>query len=271
MKKFRSLFTAGLVLFAFVFTSCEDDEVSSPPLVLTTSGGEIVLAEGVGDYTLEGSVQSEAGVAEVRLLEVTDDGNFQIGGALTSFDDPGLVSFSFAITGITDTMVVRVEAIDVEFHASYSDDITFIYTPVEETPLTEAVAATWERVGGAAGTGLDMFGLKWTDNLKTVKAVIEKDGAGKLVQLTGEHWDTVETVEALAAAVGEFDGIDDYRGVSAMESDTYNDILATKVGDDYYLIRVIDAVVTSAGDGSTSVTINIEYKSAVEDGEGAVE
>lgn len=268
MKKFRSLFTAGFVLFAFVFTSCEDDEVFSPPLVLTTSGGEIVLAEGVGDYTLEGTVQSEAGVAEVRLLEVTDDGNFQIGDALTSFEDPGLVSYSFTITGITDTMVVRVEAIDIEFQASYSDDITFIYTPVEETPLSEAVDSTWERVGGSAGTGLEMFGLKWTDNLKTTKAVIEKDGAGKLVQLTGEHWDSIETLEVLAATVEESEGIDDYRGVSATQSDTYNEILATKVGDDYYLIRVIDATV-STGEVGTTISISIEYKSVVEDEEGA--
>lgn len=269
MKKFRSLFTAGLVLFAFVFTSCEDDEVSSPPLVLTTSGGEIVLAEGVGDYTLDGSVQSEAGVAEVRLLEVTDDGNFQIGGALTSFDDPGLVSFSFAITGITDTMVVRVEAIDVEFQASYSDDITFIYTPVEETPLTEAVAATWERVGGSDGTGLDMFGLKWILNQKTTKAVITKEDADKFVQLDEAAWDEIETLESLAEALEDTEGIEDYRGVSATDSGTYSDVLGTKIGDRHFLILVREATVTSV-DVGTKVIIDISYKT-VEDEEGDVE
>ncbi len=261
MRITKTVFVAGLLIVAAVFTACEEDEIFDPPTVLTSAGGEIVLAEGVEEYTLEGTVLSDAGVAEIKLLEVTDDGNFQIGSTLTNFENPNQVSFTFTITGITDVMVVKVEATDIDMQTSYSDDITLVYTPIPETPLTEAEEATWQRVGGTAGTGLEEFGLAWTLNQKSVMAVIRKDTAEKFVQLAEEAWEEIETLEALTEAVEEADDMDDYRGVSAEQNDTYNDVLATVVNGQYFLILVKSATVTT-GDAGTTVTITVDYKTA---------
>ncbi len=261
MRITKSLFVAGLLLVTAMFTACEDDEIFDPPTVLTSAGGEIVLDEGVEEYTLEGTVLSDAGVAEIRLLEVTDDGNFQIGSTLTNFEDPNSVPYSFTITGITDVMVVKVEATDIDMQTSYSDEITLVYTPVPETQLTDAEQTEWKRVGGNDGTGLDEFGLKWTRNLKSVMAVIEKDGAGKFVQLAEEAWEEIETLEALIEEVEDAEDMEDYRGVSAEQDNTYNDVLATVVDGQYFLILVKSATVTT-GDAGTTVTIDVEYKTA---------
>ncbi len=261
MKKTKLLLMAALLIVAAVFTACEDDEIFDPPTVLTSAGGEIVLAEGVEEYTIEGTVLSDAGVAEIKLLEVTDDGNFQIGTTLTNFENPNSVPYSFTITGITDVLVVKVEATDVEMQTSYSNEITLVYTPIPETPLTEAEEATWQRVGRTAGTGLGEFGLKWTLNEKSVMAVISKETAEKFVQLDEEAWEEIETLEALTEAVDDAEDMEDYRGVSAGQNATYNDVLATVVDGQYFLILVKSATVTTA-DAGTTITIEVEYKTA---------
>lgn len=217
------------------------------------------MPEGVEEYTLEGTVLSDAGVAEIRLLEVTDDGNFQIGNTLTNFENPNQVSFSFTITGITDVMVVKVEATDIDMQTSYSDEVTLVYTEIPDTPLTEAEETEWKRIAGSDGTGLDEFGLKWTLNEKSVMAVISKEAAEKFVQLEEEAWEEIETLEALTEAVEEAEDMDDYRGVSAEQNDTYNDVLATVVDDQYFLILIKSATVTTA-DAGTTITITVEYK-----------
>ncbi|TVR74532.1 MAG: hypothetical protein EA408_02135 [Marinilabiliales bacterium] len=263
MKKRNLLLMAALLITAAMFTACEDDEIFDPPTVLTSAGGEIVLAEGVEEYTVEGTVLSDAGVAEIKLLQVTDDGNFQIGNTLTNFENPNSVPYSFTITGITDVMVVKVEATDVEMQTSYSDEITLVYTPIPETHLTDAEEATWQRVGGAAGTGLEEFGLKWTSNVKSMNyAVIAKDEADKFVQLAADAWEEITTLEALEEAVEQADDMNDYREVNVTEAySEYDDVLATKVGDEYFLILVKSATVDATED-PVIFTINIDYKTA---------
>lgn len=263
MYKSNFLFAAALVTLAAIFTGCEDDEVFNPPTVLTEVGGEIVLDEGVTEFTLEGTVQSEPGLSEVRLLEILEDKYFQL-ESVSSFDDPGFYSYSFTITGITDTISVVVEATDTEFQTSTSDPVTIIYTPIPETLLTEAKDTIWKRIAGDDGTGLEMFGLEWTDNLKTVMAVIKKNGADKFVQLEETDWEDITTLEDLAVAVETADDMVDYRGVSAEADDTYNDVLATQVGDQYFLILVESATVEYDQQIGTTVTINIFYKTAEE-------
>jgi hypothetical protein len=259
MNKFKFLSVASMILLAAFFTACEDDEVFDPPVVTLNQGPDVVLDEGVETFTLTGTVESAAGLSEVNLLEVTDDGNFIL-ESVTTFADPNTYSFDFMISGITDRITVAVEAIDTELQATNSMAVTIVYTPVPETPLTEAEEATWQRVGGQDGTGLGMFGLAWTSNVKSISAVIRKDDADKFVQLTEADWEEITTLEALTEKVEAADDMDDYRGVSAEQDDIYNHVLATVVGDQYFLILVKSATVTFSAETGTTISISVEYK-----------
>ena len=250
---------ASLILLAAFFTACEDDEVFDPPVITLNQGPEVVLAEGVEVFSLTGTVESDAGLSEVNLLEVTDDGNFIL-ESVTTFADPNTYSFDFMISGITEQMTVAVEAVDTELQATNSMSVTIVYTPVPETPLTEAEEATWQRIGGQPGTGLDMFGLAWTANAKSISAVIRKDDADKFVQLEAEDWEGITILEDLIEKVDDADDMQDYRGVSATTPGTYDDVLATVVGDQYFLILVKSATVTFSEATGTTVTIYVEYK-----------
>ena len=135
-----------------------------------------------------------------------------------------------------------------------------ITTESATTPLGAAEVLAWERVAGADGTGLDMFGLKWTSNGKEVMAQIEKDMADKFVELTHADWTSLETVEDLAAAVEAGADMTMFDKISAEQaSSTIDYALATKYNGEYFLIHLTDAtvVVETAG---TTITINGMYK-----------
>ena len=264
---------AALILAAALFTGCSEDEpeIFDPPTVLTSAGGNIHLEEGADEYTIEGTAQSSAPLMDIRLLEITDDGEFQIGSSITDFDSPLFRQFAFAITGIDRDMTVRVRVTDTEYQSATTDDINIFYTALPpDTPLSEPADTVWQRTGGAAATGLGEFGLAWTSNVKTVMAVIRKDEAEKFVQLDESDWDEIETLEALMEKVEEAEDMEDYRGVSAEASATYNHVLATVHDGRYYLILVESATVQST-DAGTVVTISVQYKTTVPDEEEAVE
>ncbi len=251
-----------IVMAAVVFTSCEDDdEIFDPPTVLTSAGGTIILEEGVDEYTVNGTAQSSAPLMEIKLLEVTGDGEFQIGNSITEFADPLFHQFSFTITGIDSDITVKVRVTDTEYQDADTDPINIVYTPPSETPLTEASDTTWQRIAGADGTGLGDFGLAWTLNQKTTRAVISKDGAEKFVQLDEQAWDELETLEALMEEVEASEDMEDYRGVSAEAPATYNDVLATIYDGRYYLILVESATVEST-DAGTLINISVQYKTS---------
>ena len=258
MNKFKFLSMASLILLAAFFTACEDDEVFDPPVVTLNQGPEVVLAEGVELFSLTGTVESAAGLSEVNLLEVTGDGNFIL-ESVTAFADPNTYSFDFMISGITEQVTVVVEAIDTELQSTNSMAVTIVYTPIPETPLTDPAETTWQRIGGQPGTGLDMFGLAWTANVKSIRAVIRNEDADKFVQLDEADWEGITILEDLIEKVDDADDMTDYRGVSVTTPGTYNDVLATVVGDQYFLILVKSATVTTA-DAGTTVTISVEYK-----------
>ena len=157
-----------------------------------------------------------------------------------NMSDPGQGVFNFVVTDKDG----QTKSISLTVTAESAD-----------TPLGVAADTYFERVGGAAGTGLEGFGLQWTGNAKLVNAVIKKDAATKLVQLTAAEWTSITTVEALAAAVDAAADMEDYRGISADADGTYDDLLACIFNDEYYMIHLTSATV--AVDAVNGTTIKI--------------
>jgi hypothetical protein len=83
--------------------------------------------------------------------------------------------------------------------------------------------------------------------------------ATKFVQLTPAQWASITTKEDLAAAVDAGTDIVEYSGVSAEATGTYDDVLATKYNDEYFIIHVTNATVVVGGSGTT-ITITGKYK-----------
>lgn len=160
-------------------------------------------------------------------------------------DNEGMATFKFDVTDKDGQMS--------------SKSLTITAEP-GTTPLEDPEVTYFERVGGADATGLDMFGLKWENNLKVVSAVIEKDVATKLVMLDATAWTTLATMEDLVAAVDAAEDMDDYRGVSVEADGTYDDVLGVINGDVYYMIHITSAEVTVDQLTGTTVKINGESK-----------
>lgn len=126
------------------------------------------------------------------------------------------------------------------------------------TDLTTAASFTWQRMGGAAGTGLDQFGLQWTNNTST-SAIVTKDAATTMVDLGSAAWTNITTVEGLMAAIQAGTAITEYDNVSVTADGTYDDVLGVIYNNKVYMLHITNATVTS-GTGGTDVTIDGEFK-----------
>ncbi len=97
----------------------------------------------------------------------------------------------------------------------------------------------WERIGGADGTGLDVFGLKWTANAKAIHAQITKNGAEKLVLLDYSQWNSITTQNLLIDAIEAGTDVSVYEGVDVgISNPEINDVIGVKYNSEYYLILI---------------------------------
>lgn len=129
----------------------------------------------------------------------------------------------------------------------------------ETTDLPAAVPFAWARIGGAAGTGLDVFGLSWTSNAKVTSAQIKKSGATKMVKLTAAEWTSITTAEALSTAIANGTDMDTFNDVSVEASSTYDIVLGVENAGIFYMIHVTKADVTTGAAGTTvSITGNFK-------------
>ncbi len=270
MKRFSILFSAMILIAAGIFTSCEEEANMAPVITFTNGISSVDLGAGDTDHTITGTIEAEAGLDQVKIFQVTDAGETQLGSAITDFKAGSAVvkgtdgltyNFSFDILGITDDIVVKVQATDKD-NQTASKNFTITAGGAASTLLTAAQSTTWKREGGNDATGLGMFGLKWTKNLKAVSAVVEKDGASKFVELSSAAWG-FETYDELVEAVDAASDMASYKEISAEANATYNDILATVYEGNYYLIKVVSANVSS-GTAGTVVTVDVEYKTVAE-------
>lgn len=270
MKRINILFTTLIIATLGVFTSCEDESYLAPQISFTNGVTEAELDPGVSSYTITGTITAEAGLDEVKLFAVDDFGETQIGDAIVSFNAgspvtegaDGVYDFVFDIENIEGDITVEVQATDTE---NQTTSRNFEIMADASVMLTDPIDHTWRSAGANPATGLDMFGLKWEVNIEKAFFVkIEEGDADKFVRLGDSDWDNIQTYDELVAAVDEADAIQSYEDVSAGQDGTYNDVLATKYNDEYYLILVESADVSVDNTGTT-VVIDIDYKTAPEE------
>lgn len=269
MKKTIYLFSLLMLAGAMVFTSCNKDDDDDPAVVtpvLTFMGGDYIST----DVTL---IIGEAFKVGVTAAEnPTSKKNLESFKVVRTFNNVNTTVFEETSIGEAtytwnDTLNANAAAGTERWTFTITDkdgqmkELSFtITTESGTTPLGAEEALVWQRVGGADGTGLDMFGLKWTSNGKAVMAQIEKDMADKFVELTPAEWTSLETVEDLAAAVEAGTDMTMFDQISAeLATSTFDYALATKYNGEYFLIHLTDAtvVVETAG---TTITINGMYK-----------
>lgn len=124
---------------------------------------------------------------------------------------------------------------------------------VVTNPLAAAVAVTWSREGSTAGTGLTTYGLKWTSNAKVISAVIVKDVATKLVELSATSWTSITTKDALALAVDNGTDLASFKGIGVEASGTYDKVIAVKNGTEYYMIHLTNCTISTVTAGTKAV------------------
>ena len=248
MKKLSYLL--GLLLIAgMVFTSCNKDEDEEPqdltPAITFQSGGDFTSSDVTidqGDTINVGVICTSNGISGKKLE------SFKIYMIVNDVTQPNIVD-STDIDAAAFTAGYSIsfpDVLDGKLYAEITDKdgqkkSVFFNVTVEEatTPLDGAEDLEWKREYGNDGTGLDMFGLKWTWNGKAVYAKIEKDSADIFVQLTADQWTSITTKEDLAIAVDDATDMDLYEGVNTtLASEDYDDVLATKYKGEYFIIHI---------------------------------
>lgn len=271
MKKLK-LFSLGLLGASLFLTSCgEDDPAESevgPSLTVTETtvgitDGEVEVVVGEDVYF---QWEARKGTSDLDDFTIERDG-FGITGTTVAGND-----LPYSISNANDELYIdsyTFTTVDegsntFDFIVTDKNGLTKTETVVvnviaEATPLSSASTFSWERQGGAAGTGLAPFGLKWTQNSGGF-AIITEDAATRLVELDAAAWTDITSVEDLEDAVESASVLTDgYRGVSTNASATYDDVLGVRYNDVYYMIHVTQANVSSSSAG-TDITISGQYK-----------
>ncbi len=279
MKKLKLMALGLLSVGMFTITSCADDDegtdtFAEPNLTITASSGSNI-ADANGDIEINvgeplkfmingasvaGADLKSAGLTisgknVVNPIPVTQKGyNFSSGDAsLKNADEQtyqdeiefvggllveeGVTSFTFKVTddnNKTKTVSIRVT------------------TSGATTPLGSPQTFQWERKGGAAGTGLAQFGLKWTSNANG-SAIVKTDAATRFVQLSVNDYASITTKEDLGATVEASAVITEYTGVSTAASGTYNDVLGVRHNGEYFILNVTKSTVTSSTAGTNII------------------
>ena len=268
IKLFALMFLAG----AMIFTSCnkDDDETTAKPTISFSNGssyevdftqGDSVRVVYSADIKADGEIKSFTITQKVYVdgnitpsaydADVTDD--FKGATSKTYHFDKWFKPTDFiSDTSEVDKIVYVYSVTDKE---DQNVEKEFTVTKKQEvpaaTPLSDATPISWKRVGGNPATGLSGFGLKWTSNAKVTHAQITKDTAEKLVIFTSNEWANITSKEALAAAVENGTDVSVYDNVSTSASADYDDVIATKVGSEYFIIHITKAIVTSDQSGTT--------------------
>lgn len=248
----------GLVSLTFLASCGEETENASPILTITPSSA-LELEE---DELFTVEVVAAENVETKRRLE-----NLTISGPDGLNFDTTINASSFSATFEFVTPPARSAAYTYTFTVTDRDgetntrtlSVTSVESTAETTPLSSPNSFQWQRVGGTPGTGLSQFGLMWSSNSAT-SAIITTSAEVKLVILSTNDWTSLDTKEGLEAAVDAATGVTSYTGVSVTApSQTYDDVIATRVNGEYYILRVESSTASSSAAGTT-ITVNGNYK-----------
>ncbi|MFA9389075.1 MAG: hypothetical protein ACERKD_04680 [Prolixibacteraceae bacterium] len=259
MKKVLSLVSA-IALFAIIFTSCTEDIISdlAPEIIITAPVADTTQVF-IGDtLTFNVSLSSENTLSSFQTLTGTPGIDITDGNAQYTTETTASLSVGTIVTDvITDGTVIEISFTVVDKNKQTTVK-KYILAKSKATPLTEAADLTWERKGGTAATGLDMFGLTWTSN--TATSAIIKKGAEKFVQLEAATWMTIDSKETLMEAIDTAENMDQYEGISSTENKTHDITLGTIKEGTYYLIHITNSTVSVDAVVGTTITIVGQYK-----------
>lgn len=258
MKKLNLLFVMlGLVSLTF-FASCGEETEDVSPILTITPSGSIDVVEGELFEVEVFAGENQTSKKRIETLTIQRP----VGGDSVTTVQQATFNGTFEFVGPTEGQTVQYTFIATDRDgetASKTLTVTGTEDPSNTTPLSAETSFQWQRVGGADGTGLSQFGLQWESNSAT-SAIITTSAQVKLVILTSAEWTSIETKEDLSVAVDAATGVTSYTGVSVQApSQTYDDVIATSVGGEYYILRVESSTASSSAAGTT-ITVNGNYK-----------
>lgn len=267
MKQFKLILILVAAL-GMAVTSCKKDDEDTDPADLAPNINFI----GGGNYISDNATVT---IGEEFVIGITASSNGE--------SDEKLKSVRYTITSNNQIVLEHDSvfsensySVDYIFRMDNAGDAVFMFETTDKDGEKNSVSLTitaeagttalgteeityFERVGGSNATGLDGFGLKWENNLKVISAVIAKDVATKLVQLSADAWTTYTTVEELVAAIDAAEDLADYRGISVEAAGTYDEVLGVINDGEYFMIHLTSSEITVETAG-TVVKIHGESK-----------
>ncbi len=128
-------------------------------------------------------------------------------------------------------------------------------------PISEEADFEFQRIGGNIATGLDKFGLSWTQNNSNLKAIIKTISTTKMIVLDASKFDSITTQEELKEEVDNADAIQEFTGVSVDQTMVnYDFVIATEVEGKYYLLNITSSTARVNSTSGVTATIYGVYK-----------
>lgn len=120
MKKLNYSLGLVTVVLAMMFTSCGEETVNLPPIINFSNADPLVLDAGVNTTTIIGGIVSDAGLDEVKVIQITGNSELQL-GAYTNFDatsipvattDNSTYAITLVLTDVTENITLKFEVTD---------------------------------------------------------------------------------------------------------------------------------------------------------------
>ena len=264
-----------LVSVAF-FASCNSEPTNPEPSIAVMTGENFVYDGQTVDLGATYSIGFRAASNEQTKKELSkfnlNASLYEADGTLISSNDSTMTASGTEFVFQNNNLVFEHTIREVVGKAVFTATITDVAGKVKSTtitvninqpaqPLTPADFA-WVRVGSNPGTGLEEFGLEWTNNAKEVFAVLKPLEGVTLYGFSADEWNNVTTdVQKVALFTEGIHAVmEDFRGVSAWASKDYDFLLGTVYNGKYNLIHITRGEVDNNGSAGTTVTIKGQVK-----------
>lgn len=269
MKKL-ALALVCLVSVAF-FASCNPDVLNPEPTIAVMTGENYVYDGQTVDLGVTYSIGFRAASNEQTKKELAkfnlNASLYEVDGTLISSNDTTITVSGTEYVFSNDNLVFEHTVRELVGKAIFTATITDVDGKTKSAILNlninqpaqplEPADFTWTRVGSNPGTGLEEFGLEWTNNAKEVFAVLKPLEGVTLYGFSADEWNEVTTdVQKVALFTeGMHSVLQDFRGVSAWASKDYDFLLGTVYNGKYNLIHITRGEVDNNGSAGTTVKI----------------
>ncbi len=212
----------------------------------------------VGDtliFDVEVESQSELSKIEIAIEDNLKKEHFLAGNSVQIFQFQYIYIIPENYKGKGFFFNVIAKTAEVEAGSSVLVDVE------DFIPISEEADFEFQRVGGNIATGLDKFGLSWTQNNSNLKAIIKTIGATKMIVLDASKFDSITTQEELKEEVDDADAIQEFKGVSVDQAMVnYDFVIATEVEGKYYLLNITSSTAQVNSTLGITATIYGVYK-----------